>query len=370
MLKWRDVFIEDQKTLEDSETPTIDLKVIDPISALTIMYVARNGSVTNLNNHLHDNVSKIELVDGSDVLHSLSMLQNIALNFYEQGGKMPPYFLSEKPTDYQWEMATIFFGRYLGDRDYYLDPTKFRNLQLKPTHNLGSVRDVGTDSFESGTGRLSVIAHIMEEVGAPAGFMMAKNHYDWTTAASGDERIDLPRDYPYRLLMVRAFESQVSFASNITDLKLSIDQDKRIPFDMKTWILCRLNERKFGLADYLMTLYKLHDETFEADIGDLRSVQVVDTASSRTAAVTNFPNGYCTIGIYDAEANAVPTTRTRQIFHGKGGRLHNTACYPFGDLNKPEEWFDAPSYGSVRLIATQGNEGGAASVVLQQPRSY
>lgn len=53
-----------------------------------------------------------------------------------------------------------------------------------------------------------------------------------------------------------------------------------------------------------------------------------------------------------------------------GSGYHNTWCIPFGSLNQPEEWFKAPDHKSIRLLATQGNAGAAASVVLQQVRPY
>ncbi len=83
-------------------------------------------------------ITKIELVDGSDQLLSLSLKEAQALEFRRKG-KMPYVRPGESASGAQEESTLILFGRNLWDKEYYMDLTKFRNPQLKITTNIAAV---------------------------------------------------------------------------------------------------------------------------------------------------------------------------------------------------------------------------------------
>ncbi|MBU1307867.1 MAG: hypothetical protein KKF33_20375, partial [Alphaproteobacteria bacterium] len=65
-----------------SGTKIIDLDVTDPITRITVVHQPVGGSNTPVA-HPAKNVTKLELVDGSDVLFSLSGTEAQALNIFE-----------------------------------------------------------------------------------------------------------------------------------------------------------------------------------------------------------------------------------------------------------------------------------------------
>ena len=65
-------------------TKVIDLNLRKPISRITIQFKGTNNGSTPTA-HPAKMISKLELVDGSEVLASLSGIQCQALNFYETG---------------------------------------------------------------------------------------------------------------------------------------------------------------------------------------------------------------------------------------------------------------------------------------------
>jgi len=366
--KFRDTYIEDEKVLDDSGTVTIDIKIKDPITALEILMSAANGATSNQENHLHDCVSKIELVDGSDVLYSLSMVQGQALNFFEMG-KEPIMNLTEFASDGARESVMINFGRFFGDEAWAFDPTRFKNPQLKITWNLAAIRAVGATGFVSGSGRLTIIAHIMEGATPPSGFLMSKEIYSWTTAASGDEKITMPTDYPYRLLLFRVYEAGMDMRENVSDLKLSGDQDKFIPFDHHMLRLMELNHTWFGKAHEHQKLYQAADRDLPIHINEITGLALTSESpgyilSTRWAWSSQL---HTEVRLHDGT-----TPTAMQEFHAdiEGYGFHNTVAWKYGDLQIPEKWFDAPSYGAIDLYATQANAGGAASVFVQQARKY
>jgi len=369
-MKMRQVYLARDETIQDSQTKIININLTEPISAIHIIYEATDGATSNQGNPLHKDVDAIELVDGSDVLESLSGPQWAALDFYALG-HYPPHEIIESGGSVQKEHFIIPFGRFIGDPLLYLDPTRFSNPQLKLTHSLTISATAG---FATGTGKITVIADVFaEKPPASAGFLMAKDIYDWTTAASGDETIDLPVDYPYRLLLIRAYESGVSISSSITKVKMSVDEDRFIPFDLYTDDLIYLNEQLFGWATIKQTLFRTDADTPETFIAvprefivncrqdlDLASIDAI-TADQVTLQVLEFTT---TPTIAKSTTDVVIDLITR------GVGPHNVLAYAFGDLNDKESWFPAQLYKSIKLKVTQGNAGATASVILQQLRTY
>lgn len=367
-MKYRESYIEDALTLDNSGTKIIDIKINDPISVLWMRLKASNNSTgPNANSPITRCISSIELVDGSDVLYSLSGHQANANAAFDLR-RMPNNTYQEEGTLTQSAKIPLIFGRYIGDPEYYLDPRKFSNPQLKITWDLAKVNAIGANGYESGSGELTVMAKIMEDAPDPKGFLMSKELYSWETAASGDERIDLPNDYPYRRLMLRSYEAGTSLTSAITDMKLSVDNDKYVPFDFHAKDLARQMPDWFGYFTQYMKGY--------GDNGDVRQlwldrdlrIQLTPQYDGWNLGVLTAYKGQYTIYMRD-ETGAAVTGKPWKC-ECKGSCPESALAYPFGDPMNPDDWFQAPEYGGVRLYVTQGNAGGNASVFLQQLRSY
>src|SRR4030042_2741422 len=183
------------ESIATAGTKTIDVTLKDKISRINIQVKAtNNGSAPTA--HPAAILSKIEVVNGSDVLFGLSGKELLALQFFST--KRTPFCIHSYLDDVMNITAyEIYFGRFLYDPLLALDPAKFTNLQLKITHNLaagGSVPDAAT---------LEVTADIFDEKAiTPVGFLMAKENASSTLSASANEYIDLPVDYAMRQLLI------------------------------------------------------------------------------------------------------------------------------------------------------------------------
>lgn len=368
-MRYRDAYIEDQKVLADSGTEVIDIRVKDPITELLISFYALNYSSGNKQSPIARCISKIELVDGSDVLLSLSGQQAIALFFYDTG-RMPARKIGELWNWSQVDHIPLRFGRFLGDPELAFDPTKFTNPQLKITWDLATVNTVDSDGFTSDSGRLTVIAKVMEETGgAPTGFLMNKEHYSFTTAGSGDENIDLPTDYPYRKLLVRSYIAGNELAACIDQVKLSVDQGKFVPFDLRTADLCRMMENWFGRAQQEITVLFDHGDTREVWIDmEVGAWAIGQGSIHRFIMCTDSWAGRVTLSAYDAAGATM--TAVEGTLYVQGRCVEGCLCYPFGRQDLIEEAFSAPDFGSVRLVLGNATASAAASVMLQQIRNY
>jgi hypothetical protein len=369
-MRTRDHYLARDETLSDSQTKTIDLKGVDPISAIEIQYEATNGATSNVGVPLHKDVDKIEVVDGSDVLFSLSGPQLAALNFYETG-RYPFHDLNEGAAAVQKETFTIHWGRKIGDQRLYLDPARFTNPQLKLTHSLTISATAG---FATGTGKLTAIAKLFDEKpAAPDGFLMSKDHYDWTTVASGDEPVTLPTDWAYRLLLIRGYESGIAWDTDITKVKLSLNNDKIIPFDLYADDLIALNEDWFGVAEIVNKVLRADNATPESFIAVQKGSIYHPAADFNVGSIESITADLPTLALYLLSATptiAKDTTARAGYLRARGIGPHNVLAIPFGDMQDPDTWLKAPDFSSIKLFVTQGGAGATASILLQQLRKY
>jgi hypothetical protein len=367
-MRTRDAILlyQEQKSADDS-SQSFDLDITDPVSALGFEFEATNGTTNNQNNPLTMCIKKLEVVDGSDVLASLSFEQAQALQFYKTG-KQPQIRIDETGSDYNVIGCMILFGRYLWDKEFALDLTKFKNPKLKITWDLGAVRAVSaTTAFATGTLKLSAWAKVMEDMGgAPGKFLMAKEIESWTGGSSGDKKCELPLDYVYRMLMLRTYLAGNDIDENISKLKLTADTDKFIGFERYVKQLDGEMAQRFGNC----VLWK----RIHATSGD-----IVWVPQNKEPQVSLRPIAADVIPFYDWAwsgrfrlyledyASAAISTDTEIHSTIEGHALHATLPLPFGIMEDPDSWFDPTPYKRMDLVCTEA-AAAANSLVAEQVR--
>ena len=183
-----------REAVGEDKTRVIDIDIKDAISQMQVVYECTNGGQAYGDGHPVRCITKIEIIDGSEVLFSLSGAEAQAADYYHNKRETPSIVLYTSGMNSE-QIMNINFGRFLYDTELALDPGKFTNLQLKITI------DVNAGGSLSAGGFLTVLAHIFDEkTPAPSGFLMHKEIKSYTLAASTHEYTDLPTDYLYRKL--------------------------------------------------------------------------------------------------------------------------------------------------------------------------
>jgi len=342
-------------------TETISIKVSDPISRIGIRW-GITATATDMSAAPAADITKIELVDGSDVLHSLSGYENQALAIYSrrvgtmQYGRLHQSLVTQS-------FFGIDFGRKLYDPLLALDPTRFENLQLKITYALTNVYSDGA------AGELEVWADVFDEkVITPIGFLMAKEHYSYTMAADGSyEYITLPTDYLLRKMLIRAHRDQYTPTAQLQAVRLDENNEKKIPFDitLEDWIVGMLGRRQ--VVEELIEGNAVHEEhTYYVTPTDEWCVTLLHLRDQAYNIIqTDWVNGG-QVKMYFNGGSAA--------FQGmaRGHYPHHTFEFPFGDDQDPEDWYDVTELGNLRLRLEAGDSGveGTCQVVLEQLRGY
>ena len=367
-MKYRDNELYHDLGLDDSGTKIIDLNFADPLSAISFLFYGTNGETSNKNNAMHDVVTKIEIVDGSDVLLSVSLKELQALHAYQTGNF--PYSLAYEDADGDSkDHVTLFFGRWLWDTMYYMDLTKFSNPQLKITTDEDVIRAMGAAGFLTGSFDVSIVAHVMDDPALVSkGFLMNKELYAFTSGTSGNEYVELPRDYPYVRAMLHSTIRGSDIHELISNLKLSCDSDKFVPFDRNAKDLSETYENFHPPFTMRAQFFRKSGDNVYFPLYYNPRVLFTPKAANRIVGSDWQWSGGSDLLLSDAAGAAITSEEVinAQIW---GTDPHCTIQHKFGVFNDPATYFDPTLWKEVKLILTQA-AAGAVKVVLQQLRPF
>ncbi len=348
------------KSLGTATTETIPINLQDPISRLEIVWKPRllNNAMSAA---LAVGISKIELIDGSDVLHSLSGRQNQAVCLYDRrvatlnNGNLIA-------GSYQQATMGIDFGRFLYDPELAFDPTKFRNPQLKITHDSTLL------SADTSTHSLEVFAHVFDEkVISPVGFLSAREHYSYTPASNNAyEHIDLPTDMAIRQMLLQPYFAGKAPTSVVDYFKLSEDNDKRIPFDLELTSYVRRMRGQWSVLEEALSDYVDSGGSYDKYVTPTDEFTVVSGLphTGMTATLDTYTNGGFVRLISDNTAMLVAMAH--------GYLPHHCIQFPFGRQDQIDDWYDVTKVGSIRARSQSATTETTAVValILQQLRRY
>ena len=357
-MNYRWTTLQSSKSHAADDTQIIDLDVSDPISQIVLQAKGTNSSHVP-DGHPAKMITKIEVVDGSKVLYSASGIQCQAIDYYHNN-RIPLNIINYVSGSYCTGIFQLNFGRHLWDTMYALDPKRFVNPQLKYT-----VDYTGGGGSVTSAVAVEVMAKIFDEKKiSPVGFLSQREVKSYTLATTTYEYIDLPTDYPYRMLMVQSLTAGKQPWEQYNTLRLDEDNDKKVILDESTsdlikYLCSEWNPIVEGLLqrtnttpqyDYVTPTYNCNLAcTAEIDITNIPAYTVLDGGGIKV----------------DSTASAsFSTVITGYIPHGG-------LAIPFGRLDDPADWYDVKKVGSLRLRVYGGSgASGTCQIVVQQAMPF
>ncbi len=376
-MRLRKASIVSDTSINDTGTKIFDLDFTDPVRALIIGFYGKRYDNSDTNDPmLLEDIDKIEVVDGSDVIFSCTGTEAGAVQLYHTG-KKPFIAYTANSFSTNRVQVKLLFGKSEADDEYGLDLVRFTNPQLKITHSFAESAGNWADDKQT----VTVQALIAEGAPRPKGFFMTKNIYSFTKGTSGEETIDMPRDYPYRFIQMQVKDAATPVFAELSNVKISCNFDEFVPIDEITEDLAWDNIARYGMQ------YVQHEAIGDGSDTDIKTYNQLSwnwgawTNSWNTGqdAVIKRPySGYSTLGRHTCpDSSGADFTDTylesgqRVLSTHYGWELFESEVIPFGNLNEPEEWFDPRPWKSVRLILTQAQTDAlTTNIVVQQVRMY
>lgn len=378
-MPWRQVryLLDAEVQSSDDATKIVKLPLSHVIHTLFVKVACTVGATSGQNLDIDDVVDKIEVIgNGSQVLYSLTPHE---IRRYTLLDTKRPLLekVHEGANQTMWAVYPIFFGFQPWDPNFWLPCSKFTDLELRIKYSP----TIGATAWASGTVTISVIA-LMTMGGEPGpyqGTLRKTTIYDFTTAASGDEVIDLPRRLLYSRLMVYCYEQGTDEGTNITNVKLSLNNDERIPLDLDWLDLQDWNQQMYQLFPYRdMLIYRAHGDSVYTDLSRIMSAQITPMTANELAAAAFIYGDTIDLEIRDQSEQAVDeggtntytihatkTTDRYYFLHVTAQGLPHAVLIPFAELNGGV-FFDPTKFDMVQLILTQGGAGGDAKVSLEE----
>ncbi|GAI94763.1 unnamed protein product, partial [marine sediment metagenome] len=236
--------------------------------------------------------------------------------------------------------VSLNFGRWLYDEVFALDPTKYRNLQLKVEHDKALGGCLPT------AGNLRVFADLFDEkVVTPSGFLGAKEIFAFTPTQGATEYITLPTDDIIRMLMPintnDAEEPDIQFET----VKIDEDDGKRIIYDGYTMDLIRLAvNRQDRIQEYISG--KITSGTLTLYLTACKDIQNVLIEQSHTDTYFSEAWSGGRVRVFTSGADV--------DFGGiHSGRCpHGSVPIYFGKQNDPDDWWNVARIGKARVQLT------------------
>ena len=362
-MNYRHTTILARKTEGSDVTETIDIDIKDPISQLVITHEATAGSDASATMHPAACITKIEIVDGSDVLYSLSGVEAQGVDWYHNLKEPANQMLYLNGMNSEM-VFNLNFGRHLWDPILALDPKRFTNLQLKVSI------DVNGGGMAVSTGYLTVLAKCFDEKKiSPMGFLQHKEIKSFTLANSSWEYTDLPTDYPIRKLLIRARRDAVGFDYQLANIKLHEDNLKRVILDYTIGEVLRsivsetppYREKVIGYGSTGEHYFYITPGYWPSIIASPWEIGTISTVCKA----------------YEGDGQRAISLQTTLVgniqHHVEGWCPHAMLQIPFGLQDVIEDWFDVAKVGNLKLeikgAATVGTAQ-TAQIVLQQLRKY
>lgn len=340
-------------------TIVIDLNMVDEISVITLIFEMYKTAVVQTGHPLLA-ITKIELIDGSEVLFSLDGMEADALNWYHNNGRFPSNYNYGNTGGTYTRVVNLNFGRWLYDPDFGFDPKKFQNPQLRISLDVNAWAATATTVYVTG------VANLFDEITPNLkGMLIAKEIKSWTMASSTHEYTELPTDMRYRALYFRPYLLGTEPNQCVSNFKLSEDYDKKIPYDLDMDTILRSLVERYPQVEetYWFSLATSTRYLYIAPTTRVTAVSAVwaSTGVAQDAAFYNGDGGQLdTI----ATANASNT----QI-HVRGWVPHSTYEIPTGEKSDPNDWWDVSRLGSLKADIT-GAASATGYLFLQQLRPY
>ena len=346
-------------------TKVIDITLADPVSRIAVLYEPLNGAEATPDGHPAKCISKIELVDGSDVLYSLSGQEAQAADWYNN--LTEPANLMCYLNGMTAEMVyNINFGRHLWDPMFAFDPKKFNNPQLKITI------DINGGGCTVASGYLTVQAHIFDEKKVtPAGFFMHKEIKDYALGAGTHEYTDMPTDFIYRKLFARIQKYAAGLELSFGKVKLTEDNDRRVPYNHTIFEILKAIVGN-GPAYREMIITHGPGPTTSRYYYNTPCYWPIFASTGWTSGATAQA-----VNAYEGDGGRFLTLNTTAGFNlshlCQGYCPHGTIEIPFGLQDDPTDWYDVTKVGNLKLDLTSGSTMEATQscqIFLQQLRSY
>jgi len=368
MAKWRYVYLENDKVLTgDSGTYTIDLPGTGFLSSVLIKYKDTRPSFTNGVLPAFAAITKLEIVDGSRVIQSLSGAQAQALMFYRgqaYGNTLRSEIQSSTAVDY----FRLNLGLYNQDPLHMLDLSRLTSPQLKITWD-GTQTSVDGLTYDAGSSISAVITAVATICDSqPAGFtdtfVQSSQIHSYTQVAGATEYVDIPRDRPLLGILVRGAYKDKLVRDDFNKVRLNINNGEWIPFEFEDLEIEQKQAEWFGKAVNVMMKVSVKSGSYiDTGLGEVYGCSITPLGNTPIHDQANtLTGGYLKVYSSDLATPSEYTTVHSVLIKASGLFPHHTFYFPMDKVVADGKTLDVTEFKRVVLECTSSSSASSSSV--------
>jgi len=373
----RRLLLNEEVQSSDSATRRVPLPRAGALSGLELRTEITNGATAG-EERVFEALDRVEVVaDGSNVLFSLEGIELYRwAHFWLK--REPPHINTEAAGAVQQLTLPVFFGRWLGDPEFYLDLASYRDVELRIQYSP----TIAATGFATGTTQFHVPYLIDDSPSPPGprlGFLRTTQIKAFTSAASGEDITELARLYKYFDIMVYCREVGIADNVDITQVELRANDRQIIPFIGLWDDIQNMNEKVLGVDGTHRGIWLRGDTatpvTHTGRIIDLSMVPVF-TMSDVAGRIDVLPGAiagdqvtvsHSTLADAATETHVTVSATRREIrWRARGIGVGNAVLIPFALNGNPAFALDAPSFARLQLVLTQGGAGGEVRISTRE----
>jgi len=349
------------KDMGAAGTETFDIKFKKPISRIELTYKTTRASLT-MAAPAPANIPKIELIDGSKPLHSLTGYSNQALAYYSRPGRIMDHG-QHIMTQSEYDIYAIDFGRYLWDPLLAFDPTRFSNPQLKVTWD----EDVADTSVTANA--MEITAELFDEkLPSPIGFLSARSIWSGNFLADNSvNEVMLPEDEVIRQILMRSHYDGYEPWYQIDIAKLDEAGSGAVIFDHTDLELYyrRMKSRWPVIVIPLATHAYATASVFYIPQSDYwAGINLNPVAATAEYYITN-------ASAKGGKVSVIGSADTNCVGEAHGFLPWSTWQFPMGNPNEPDDWYNpAGKKPRLRLTSNSAGVSGDGDVVVETVHKY
>lgn len=346
---------------------TIDLPNKGLLSCIEFRVKSTTGVMTfECNNWIHDAIEKVELiVNGSQVVKSLTGEQILALNYYD-GTAVDLTKFYNVTSGAQRENFFINLGRWFHDMEYMLDLGRVTDPELRITYDFtkttaAQLHGWGNGFAFAGPHQIWIIPHILRESAvAPLGYIKTSECHRFTSKGSLKYNMTIPRGPLYCGLYLQSWYYEEGLGGNIEHIELNLDNDRLIPFRMDEMEFFADIYRKYGEFKRCECLSVKTGEYYPApfEVGKWSEHIIAGYAiTGGMGMLWNNVIGWTGTVMNTALAAAAGVFLYREPIW-EGFLPYSVAKIPHFDLKRPETWINSAELGDFWLRVEEPSTAG------------
>jgi len=379
---WRH-YVNDEAQTNDDATWKKELPNRGALHAILLKAQCTNGSTSGHGVTILDAVDEIEVKgDGSEILFSLYPTEHE--KWYETlFGKALQAVQTEVASGVQEMVFPIIFGKKLYDPKHWLPLSRFKDVSIEVKYSPSISADGG---FATGTMTFDLMLLMsLEEAGLGyEGTLVTRRIKSYTTAASGEEEIELPDNAIIRAIGNYVYEAGVADGTDVTKVELE-DKATGVSLFEADWDdFIHLNRELFGsMIRHSWHAFLQDNDTLDTRIGEILEYALsvnetpdptadtflVDMVDAISGDRLTFACAQADITAGAEDLTAYATDHDVYVTV-KGKSPSYFGLIPFTYQDDPSGWLNTGQYGKLTVIHTQGGAGGNAYVSIQEYRRY